>query len=525
MGREGIMSIYFDSSHQDFRRSVRSFIDKKVKPFANQWENDTKIPREIWQEMGELGFLGINFAEEFGGSDADFFYSAVFLEELGRCGFGGFAAAVSVHQFMATAHIQKFGNMTLQQEYLPNAVKGLTIGALAITEPGTGSDVASITTRAIREGEFYRVNGSKVFITNGFYADFVTLAVKTDKYAGYGGISLLVVDTNSQGFQANKMDKLGWHCSDTAEITLTDVMVPASNLIGQKNMGFYYIAQCFQVERLVAGLTSIGGAEACIKETLDYMNSRKAFDRPINKFQVLRHRMTDLMTEAEATRQLTYHACWKHAQGQDAITECSMSKYHGTETMKRIVDECLQMFGGYGFMNETPISRYYRDVRVGTIVGGTSDIMKEIIAKTKIDGVVLSMPTEVRSEDKDNSENSNPSAGSNTEFSRPTSIKELIEIAPARFKKDKVEDFEATVHFDFSKDNSGSYTFVIVNQELIISEGLKGEPTCVIKTKGKTFLDIELGKSSPESAFLMRRLKVSNINQMLKFRSLFKRLT
>ena len=468
-----------------------------------------------------MGYLGINFSEKYGGSEADFFFTVVFLEELGRSGFGGFAAAITVHQYMATAHIEKFAGDYLKDKYLPAAVAGELIGALAITEPNTGSDVASINCSAVKEGDFYKVNGTKLYITNGYYADFITLAVKTEKEAGYGGISLLVVDTNSPGFSATKLDKMGWHCSDTAEISLQDVMVPGKNLIGEENMGFYYIAQCFQVERLAAALTSVGGAKGCIEETLEYMQSRKAFGRPINKFQVLRHRMVDLLTEVEAMTQLSYHACWKHMQDVDAITECSMSKLMATEVVKKVIDECLQVYGGFGYMSESPISRYYRDVRVSTIVGGTSDIMKEIIAKIQIDGLSLSAP-----ESGNRSKETEAGTGTNQTVASkiPKTIGQLLDIAQQRFIPARAEGFDATIHFDFSKDKSGQFTFRVNKGTLSIKEGLHGGASCLVRCKGQTFLDIELGKTSAEKAFLMGRLKVSNIKQMLKFRKLFKRL-
>lgn len=378
------LSPYFTQEHELFRNSVRTFVEREVKPFINKWEEENKIPKEVWTKMGDNGFLGINYPEEYGGINADFFYSVVFLEELSHSNAGGFSAAVSVHQYMAVSHISRIGSHELKEKYLKPAILGEKIAALAISEPNTGSDVSGIQTKAVKEGDFYIINGSKTFITNGVYGDFITVAVRTGEM-GSNGISLIVIDTNSTGFSAKKLKKIGWYCSDTAEINFDNVKVPASNLIGQENMGFYYIMESFQLERLVSAITSISSTERCIEVTMKYLSERVAFNKTLSKFQVIRHSLAELTSELEAAKQLTYYCAWLYQNGNADVKRCSMAKLISSELFKKASDTCLQYFGGYGYMDEYPISRTFRDARVGTIVAGTSEIMKEIIAKLIFD--------------------------------------------------------------------------------------------------------------------------------------------
>ena len=262
---------------------------------------------------------------------------------------------------------------------------GELIAALAVSEPDVGSNVQGIRSSARREGDHFIVDGSKTFISNGYYADFITTLVKTE-----GGLSLLVIPGDAEGVHRTKLRKMGWHSSDTAEIQFDSVRVPAANLVGQEGMGFYYIMDSFQLERLAGGILCVGANDAILEMTLQYMQEREAFGRPIAKFQALRHRLADLASEVEACRQLVHHTCWLYTKGEFAVKECSMVKLHAAELQKRVADECLQMFGGYGYMEEYPIARAYRDTRVGTIAGGTSEIMREIIAKMMIDDVKYS---------------------------------------------------------------------------------------------------------------------------------------
>jgi len=382
-----MQSQYFTEEHQLFRQSIRQFIEKEVKPYTSIWEEDRRIPKGIFEKMGEMGFLGLMFPEKYGGVAADFWYSVIFLEELSKCENGGFACAVSVHQFMAINHIFKIGNEGLKEQYLIPAIAGQKVAALGITEPDAGSDVAAIRATAIRDGEEFIINGAKTFITNGTYGDFITLAVKTKPDAGQNGISLIVVDLNSEGITRTKLNKMGWHSSDTAEIKFDDVRVPAQNLIGMENMGFFYLMESLQLERLTAAIMAVAGSAWALDETIKYLHEREAFGRPIGKFQAIRHKIADMATEIEVAKEFVYSTCWKHTQGEVVVKECSMAKLFTSELQKRVTDNCLQFFGGYGYIEDYPICRAYRDVRVGTIAGGSSEIMREILSKIVIDTV------------------------------------------------------------------------------------------------------------------------------------------
>lgn len=375
-------SPFFKEEHKLFRESLRTFLEKEIAPHFDEWEEQQQIPRWAWKKMGEMGYLGLSHDEEYGGMGADFWYSVVFLEELGRIGNGGFGCAMSVHEYMALNHISRAGSAVQKEQFLRPGIAGEKIAALAISEPDVGSNVQGIRTSAMLDGDHYVVNGSKTFISNGYYADFITTLVKTE-----AGLSLLIIPGDAPGVERTKLKKMGWHSSDTAEIHFDNAKVPKENLIGQEGMGFYYIVDSFQLERLAGGLLAIGAMDGILHMTCKYMQEREAFGRPIAKFQALRHRMADLMTEAEACRQLAHHTSWLFTEGEFAVKECSMVKLRASELQKTVVDECLQFFGGYGYMEEYPIARAYRDTRVGTIAGGTSEIMREIIAKMALDDV------------------------------------------------------------------------------------------------------------------------------------------
>ncbi len=378
-------SIYFSEEHAAFREAVRRFVQEEVAPHADSWESARAIPREIFTRMGELGFLGITTPETYGGTGADLFCGIAFLEELPRSMMGGFCAAVSVQQFMATPHILHHGSEDLKRRYLTPSVRGEKIGALAISEPDIGSDVASLRTRATREGEEFIVNGAKTFITNGSGGDFYTLAVRIGETDGASGISLLAVDADSPGIGRQSIDKLGWHASDTAEVVFEDVRVPQENLIGDRGRGFAMLMEALQLERLAAAAIAVGSAQVALETSLCYIRSREVFGKPLSQYQALRHRLADLETELEAARQLTCHAAWLLQQEEPAARECSMAKLLTTELGKRIADECLQLHGGYGYMEEYPAARMYRDARAATIAGGTSEIMREIISRILLD--------------------------------------------------------------------------------------------------------------------------------------------
>lgn len=380
-------SYYFTEEHELFRESLRSFLQKEAIPYIDEWEEQRRIPRSIWKKMGEMGFLGLSYPEEFGGMGLDFFYDVVFNEEVARTNSGGFAITQQVTQYMSSPYILKYGSQRLKEKYLPGIISGELIASIGITEPGAGSDAQNIQTRAVKQGDYYIVNGSKTFITNAVYGDFIVTVVKTDPDAGAAGVSLLVIDRQSEGVSARKLKKLGWHASDTAELSFDDVKVPAENLIGEEGKGFYYLMNGLQLERLVAVPACVAGMEWALETTLKYMAERQAFGRSINKFQVLRHRIAQMASEVEALKAFSYHCCRLYADQIYDVKLCSMAKMLATEKSEEIATKCLQMFGGYGFMEEYPLARMYRDVRVGTIGGGSSEIMREIIAKIVIDDV------------------------------------------------------------------------------------------------------------------------------------------
>ncbi len=512
-------SLYFTPDHEMFRNTVRQFIEKEVAPHAVDWEKNQRIPHFIWNRMGELGFLGINYPEQYGGAGADFFYSVVFLEELPRSTMGGFAAAVSVHEYMAAEYIYRFGSETLKNNYLIPSIKGEKIGALAVTEPNTGSDVAAIRTRALREGDYYIINGSKTFITNGVFGDFVIVATKTDPEAGAGGISLIIVDHAAPGFSARQLHKMGWHSSDTGELTFEDVRVPVTNLIGEANRGFYYIMECFQLERLVGAIGSLNGALLGLELTLRYIKERQAFSRPLAKFQVIRHAMADLKTELEAARQLTYYTAWLHSQGEMAVDYSSMAKLLTSELAKKTADVCLQFFGGYGYMDEYLISRMYRDVRVGTIVGGTSEIMREIIARILIDQVDY-RPSQERKEKElppeRNLEETPPPA--------PDTAADIFQSLPERFLPEKAGDWETVFHFDISGPEGGQFTATVKKGKCSVERGLNGVAKCTVKVSDRTYKDVETGRTKAEVAFMTGKIRISDLAEMMQFTKMFRRL-
>lgn len=524
---------FFNEEHELFRQSVRQFVDTEVKPHADQWEREQRIPRHVWQRMGELGFLGINHSEAYGGSNNDFFYSVVLLEECARSGLAGFAAAHSVHQYMSTAHIAKAGSDYLKQRYLPGAIDGTKWGALAVSEPGAGSDVANIRTTAKREGDHYIINGQKTFITNGVYGDFVTVAVKTDPNAGPAGISLIVVDQGTPGFTTRKLEKMGWHSSDTGELFFDNVKVPASHLVGNEGQGFYYIMESFQLERLVGGIAACAGAELVLETTLKYIREREAFGKKLQKFQTIRHTLSDLATEIEACQALVYQTSWKFDKGIFAVKECSMVKLLGTELGKKAADVCLQYFGGYGYMESFPMARMYRDARVGTIVGGASEIMREIISKVVIDGVSYeSAYNAMKAQTLENptppqivTEEINDKTLKQNKMAAPETAKEIIQSLPERLKKDKAEGIETKFHFEISGDRGGKFTVHITEQTVVVSDGHNGEPNCVVTTTDTTYEDVELGRTNPQMAVMMGKIKISNLGEMMKFAGLFQRLS
>jgi acyl-CoA dehydrogenase len=375
----------FDEHHEMFRQAVRVFVQKEVEPHVEEWEQAGEIPKSIWPRMGALGFLGVEYDEKYGGGGADVLTTAVLCEEMARARCASLAMAVGVHTDMASPHLYWTGSEALKEKYLPAICRGEALTAIAVTEPGGGSDVAAIRTRAVRDGDHYVLDGSKMFITNGVLADIYFVAARIDQGAGdrrHRGISMFLVERNTPGFTVSrKLDKMGNRASDTAELAFEGLRVPVENLLGAEGKGFYEVMRVFQRERLVAGLHAVAGCARALEDTIAYVQQRHAFDEPLSKKQVVRHKLADLATLIEAGRWLTYAACLKYRDREEAVKEISMVKLFTAEMAQKVAYDCVQLHGGYGYMREYPIERFFRDIRLMTIGGGTSEIMKEIIAK------------------------------------------------------------------------------------------------------------------------------------------------
>jgi citronellyl-CoA dehydrogenase len=380
------MSQFFTKDHELFRQQVRNFVQNEMSPYVDQWEEEGLFPRELFRRMGELGFLGIRYAEEHGGSGADYWYTVAFAEELARSGSAGTNMGIMVQTDMATPVIGDLGTKEQIAEFLTPAIKGEKIAALGVSEPGAGSDVAGIRTTARRVGDEFVINGAKTYITNGTRADFITLLVKTNPEAGHAGISIVLFPTDTKGFSiGKKLKKIGNLASDTAELHFDDCRVPVRNLLGEEGHGFYYLMQNFQGERLIASIAAVSGAQHAWERTLKYMNERHAFGKPISKFQIWRHEWVDWLTQIEAGRRLSYHAADLYNRKESCVREISMAKLFCGELLNKVVDRSLQAHGGMGYMEETWVARAWRDARLITIGGGTSEVMKEIISK--IEGI------------------------------------------------------------------------------------------------------------------------------------------
>jgi len=378
-------SIYFTEEHNLFRKSFKDFLHKEVVPHIEKWEKTGTIDRFIWEKFGEAGFFGISYPEVYGGLNLDLFYMVVFLEELQKVKSSGFAAAMWAHTYLAMTHLNAEGSEQIKQDYLVPSILGQKIGALCITEPFGGSDVAGMRTTAVKQGDTYVINGSKTFITNGVYADYYVVAAKTKPELGNKGISIFLVDKNTKGITATKLDKLGWRASDTAELAFENVTIPASNLMGEEEKGFPYIMQHFALERLIMAINAHARAEYAIDYTLEYMAQREAFGNSINKFQALRHTMVEHATEVEHCKVFNYAAVARLNNKEYVVKEATMAKLKSTKVADQAIYDCLQMLGGYGYMEEYPLARLLRDSRLGPIGGGTSEILKEILSKMIID--------------------------------------------------------------------------------------------------------------------------------------------
>ena len=379
------MHTYLSEEHELFREGFRTFLEKEVVPYLEEWEKSGKIDREIWLKFGEMGYFGLDYPEAYGGLALDKFYTLIWLEEMQRINSGGFAAAMWAHAFLAMQHLNAEGDENIKQNYLVPSIEGKKIGCLCITEPFAGSDVSGMRTTAVKEGDEYIINGSKTFITNGVYSDYLVVSAKTDSEAGSKGISIFVLDRDTPGISANKLDKLGWRASDTGEIAFDNVRIPAGNLLGEENMGFPYLMQHLALERIIMGINAHARAEYAIEYTLQYMSERTAFGKSLDKFQALRHRLAEMATEVEIIKYFNYQVMKDLDDGGYPVKEASMSKLQSTRVADQVIYDCLQFLGGYGYMEEYPLARMLRDSRLGPIGGGTSEILKEIIAKIVID--------------------------------------------------------------------------------------------------------------------------------------------
>ncbi|NKI33415.1 acyl-CoA dehydrogenase family protein [Croceivirga thetidis] len=378
-------SSYFTEEHQLFRESLRDFLQKEVAPNVDKWEEEGKIESAIWTKIGEMGYFGLATPEEYDGLGLDLFYTTIFLEEMQRINSGGFAAAMWAHAYLAMTHLNKNANHQQKLKYLVPSVHGRKIGCLGVTEPFGGSDVAGMRTTAVKKEDVYVINGSKTFITNGVYGDYIILAAKTDVSAGNKGISLFIVDRDAEGVSANKLNKLGWRASDTAELAFDNVQVPEENLIGLEGQGFTFIMEAFALERLVMGINAHARAEFALEYALQYMAEREAFGKSINQFQALRHKYVELFAEVEVCKEYNYAVVGKLDRGEYAVKEATISKLKSTKVADEVIYGCLQFLGGYGYIEDYPMARMLRDSRLGPIGGGTSEILKEIIAKIVID--------------------------------------------------------------------------------------------------------------------------------------------
>jgi acyl-CoA dehydrogenase len=364
------------------RDSIRRFVEKEVVPRGHAWEEQGFVPREVLREMGKLGFLGLRYSEEFGGGALDARATALLAEELGRSTFSGFAITVLVHTDMASPHLVNAGSPEQIKRFLPRIISGELVTAVAVTEPDAGSDVKSIRTSARRDGSDYVLKGAKMFITNGALADVYFVAAKTDPAAGSKGISIFIVEKGMKGFSVGrKLDKMGWRSSDTAELVFDECRVPAANLLGEENRGFYAIMKNFQNERIAIAAMAMGEASRAIELTLEYVRTRKAFGAPLWDKQAIRQRLSMLAAKVEAGRQLVLHAAGLDAQGRDCVKEVSMAKAYCAELLNDVVYDCLQFHGGFGYIKESAIERMYRDARVQTIGGGATEVMLEEVAK------------------------------------------------------------------------------------------------------------------------------------------------
>lgn len=372
----------FDEEHDQLRRTVRQFLEREINPRADELEAAGIVPRELFLRGGELGFFGHGVPEEYGGYGADCRMSVVLAEELSHAHTSGIGMAFGAHTEIAIPHIVRFGTDEQKQKYLPELVAGRQVAALGITEPAAGSNVSGIQTRAVRDGDDWVLNGSKIFITNAVNADVYCVAAKTDTSAGHRGISMFLVERASPGFDVHELrGKLGRRGSDTGELTFDDCRIPADALLGVENRGFYQIMACFENERLVIAAGCVGAAEATLQQTVEYTQNRSFGLGSLADMQVTKQRLAKSFMELEAARQLVYYTAWRVTRDIPSLKEVAMAKAFASETACRIIDDCLQLHGGYGYFSDQLVERAYRDIRLDRIGGGATEVMYEIIAK------------------------------------------------------------------------------------------------------------------------------------------------
>ncbi|PLR67463.1 acyl-CoA dehydrogenase family protein [Bacillus sp. UMB0893] len=373
---------YLQDEHQIFREALRKFLQKEAVPYYDQWEKAGMIPRELWIKMGEQGFLCPWTDEKYGGSGVDFAYSVIINEELEKV--GSSLIGISLHNDIVVPYFDSYGSEELKQRFLPTCVTGETITAIAMTEPGAGSDLSAIKTTAIKQGDYYVLNGEKTFITNGISSDLIVVVCKTDPKAqpAHKGISLIVVERDTPGFKrGRKLEKVGLHAQDTAELIFEDAKVPAANLLGEEGKGFYYLMDKLQQERLLVAIGAQTSAERMLTIAKQYTKQRKAFGKSISDFQTVQFRLAEMATEIEIGRTFLDSVITEHMSGKNAVTRVSMAKYWITDMAKKVASEVMQLHGGYGYMEEFEIARRYRDIPVSAIYAGTNEIMKTIIVK------------------------------------------------------------------------------------------------------------------------------------------------
>ncbi len=381
-GRRALLPPFTDE-HEQLRETIGRWVSTEIAPHVDEWETAREFPRELYRRAGELGFLGLKYPVELGGQGGDYVHDAVWAEELAAAGAsGGVGAGLGAHTGIATPPIHRFGTPEQHERFLRPAIAGERIAALGITEPGAGSDVASIRTFARKVDGGYVVNGSKTFITNGVRADFLVCAVKTSEDGGHQGLSFLILERDMPGYEVvSKLEKMGWHSSDTGELSFTDVEVPAENLLGDENRGFYLIMENFAWERLLMSLGAVGAMRRLLATAIEYASEREAFGRPIGKFQVIRQKIAEIGVKAEVGRALTYHALRTYLAGENAIADVTKAKLFTQRACVEVADEVVQILGGYGYMREYGVERALRDARLGPIGGGTDEIMKEILGR------------------------------------------------------------------------------------------------------------------------------------------------